>query len=42
MKVALVSLGCSRTLVDSEVALGGLVKEGYTVVPDVEKADVPS
>jgi ribosomal protein S12 methylthiotransferase len=40
MKVALVSLGCSRTLVDSEVALGGLVKAGYTVVRDVEKADV--
>lgn len=40
MKVALVSLGCSRTLVDSEVALGGLVREGYTVVPTVETADI--
>ena len=40
MKVALVSLGCSRTLVDSEVALGSLVKEGYTVVRDVKDADV--
>ncbi len=40
MKVALVSLGCSRTLVDSEVALGGLVREGYTAVPNVEDADV--
>ena len=28
MKVGLVSLGCARTLVDSEVALGGLKKEG--------------
>ncbi len=40
MKVALVSLGCSRTLVDSEVALGGLIREGYSVVSDVEKADI--
>ena len=40
MKVALVSLGCSRTLVDSEVALGGLAGHGWTVVPDVEGADV--
>lgn len=40
MKIALVSLGCSRTLVDSEVALGGLVQEGHTVVSDVRKADV--
>ena len=40
MKVALVSLGCSRTLVDSEVALGGLAREGYTVVPDIVNADV--
>ena len=40
MKVALVSLGCSRTLVDSEVALGSLAKEGYTIVRNVEDADV--
>ena len=40
MKVALVSLGCSRTLVDSEVALGGLAREGYTIVHEVEGADV--
>ena len=40
MRVALVSLGCSRTLVDSEVALGGLVQEGYTVVAEAEGADV--
>ncbi len=40
MKIALVSLGCSRTLVDSEVALGGLALNGYTIVSDVRKADV--
>ncbi len=40
MKVGLVSLGCARTLVDSEVALGGLKKEGYEIVSDVRQADV--
>lgn len=40
MKVSLVSLGCSRTLVDSEAALGGLKKDGYEIVSDVRKADV--
>ena len=40
MKVALVSLGCARTLVDSEVALGSLEKEGYQIVQDVKHADI--
>ena len=40
MKVNLVSLGCSRTLVDSEVALGGLAKEGYTIVRDLADAEI--
>ncbi len=40
MKIALVSLGCSRTLVDSEVALGSLAQEGHTIVRDVKDADV--
>lgn len=40
MKVGLVSLGCARTLVDSEVALGGLKKEGYRIVRDVQDADI--
>src|SRR3990167_6907067 len=40
LKVNLVSLGCARTLVDSEVALGGLAKEGYTIVSEVSQADV--
>jgi ribosomal protein S12 methylthiotransferase len=35
-----VSLGCARTLVDSEVALGGLQKEGYQIVKDIRRADV--
>lgn len=40
MKVGLVSLGCSRTLVDSEVALGSLKQQGYEIVQDVRKADI--
>src|SRR3989338_2797425 len=40
MKVGLISLGCSRTLVDSEVALGSLKKEGYQIVQDIESADI--
>ena len=40
LKVGLVSLGCARTLVDSEVALGCLKKEGYEIVSGVEKSDV--
>ena len=40
MKVGLVSLGCARTLVDSEVALGGLLKEGHEIVQDIRHADI--
>ncbi|MBI4353211.1 MAG: 30S ribosomal protein S12 methylthiotransferase RimO [Candidatus Omnitrophica bacterium] len=40
MKVKWVSLGCARTLVDSEVALGFLEKEGHTVVQDLGQAEV--
>lgn len=38
--VALLSLGCARNLVDSEVALGGLVESGYQVISDVKQADI--
>ncbi len=40
LKVALISLGCARTLVDSEVALGTLEKHGYDIVRDVTGADI--
>ena len=40
LSVGLLSLGCARTLVDSEVALGGLKKEGYRIVADASKADI--
>ncbi|MBI2095717.1 MAG: 30S ribosomal protein S12 methylthiotransferase RimO [Candidatus Omnitrophica bacterium] len=40
MKVGLISLGCARTLVDSEVALGSLKKAGWQIMPDVRQAEV--
>lgn len=40
MKINLVSLGCARTLVDSEVALGSLKKEGHEIVSGLHKANV--
>ncbi len=39
-KVHLVSLGCPKNLVDSEVTLGGLVAEGFRPVDDPAEADV--
>ena len=36
----MVSLGCARNLVDSEVLLGHVVEEGLQVVGDAEDADV--
>jgi ribosomal protein S12 methylthiotransferase len=39
-RVGLVSLGCAKNLVDSEVMLGCLRKEGFEYVEDVESADV--
>jgi ribosomal protein S12 methylthiotransferase len=38
-KVALVSFGCAKNLVDSEVMLGLLQKAGYRFVSDPEEAD---
>ncbi len=39
-KIALISLGCAKNLVDSEVMLGHLHQSGYTIVTDIEKSDV--
>ncbi|UCE40020.1 MAG: 30S ribosomal protein S12 methylthiotransferase RimO [Candidatus Aminicenantes bacterium] len=39
-RVALVSLGCAKNLVDSEVMLGILEKQQYDLVPEIEMADV--
>jgi ribosomal protein S12 methylthiotransferase len=38
--VSLISLGCSRTLVDSEIYLGRLAQQGFTLQQQVEGSDV--
>ena len=38
--IGLVSLGCAKNLVDSEVMLGTLAKEGMTLTNDAQEADV--
>ena len=39
LKVGMVSLGCSKNRVDSEVLLGILRDNGYEIVPDPAEAD---
>jgi ribosomal protein S12 methylthiotransferase len=39
-KIALISLGCAKNLVDSEVMLGALKKSGFVFVARAEDADV--
>ena len=39
-KVALISLGCAKNLVDSEVMLGILAKQKYELVPETAAADI--
>lgn len=39
-KVALISLGCAKNLVDSEVMLGYLDSAGYVLEPVAEKAEI--
>lgn len=40
MKILFISLGCDKNLVDSEVMLGELSKEGYSFTDDEAEADV--
>ncbi len=40
VKVGLVSLGCPKNQVDSELILGSLVQEGYALTPKAEEAEV--
>ncbi|MBL8754664.1 MAG: 30S ribosomal protein S12 methylthiotransferase RimO, partial [Planctomycetes bacterium] len=40
IRVSLISLGCARNLVDSEVLLGHVVEEGLQVVKEPADADV--
>ncbi len=39
-RIALISLGCPKNLVDSEVMLGLLAQAGYPIVEDVTDADI--
>lgn len=39
-KVLIVSLGCSKNLVDSEIMTGELIKNGFEITGDAESADV--
>ncbi len=38
--VSLISLGCAKNLVDSEIMVGHLHQAGMKVIPDAERADV--
>ena len=40
LKVGLVSLGCAKNLVDSEIILGMFDQSGYALVNDPEQADI--
>ncbi len=40
IKVSLISLGCAKNLVDSEIMVGHLHKAGMAVIPEADKADV--
>lgn len=40
IKVGLISLGCAKNLVDSEIMVGHLHKAGMSVIPDAAAADV--
>ncbi len=40
MKVALVTLGCSKNQVDSEMIIGYFKKNGYKIINDLSEADI--
>src|SRR5471032_1015695 len=40
IKVSLISLGCAKNLVDSEIMIGHLHQAGMAVIPNAEQADV--
>ena len=39
-KVCMISLGCAKYLVDSEILIGGLKQENYEIVQKSEDADI--
>src|SRR5512140_132393 len=40
IKVGLISLGCAKNLVDAEIMLGSLLKDGLNITNDPAQADV--
>jgi ribosomal protein S12 methylthiotransferase len=40
VRVGLISLGCAKNLVDAEIMLGSLLKQGLEITNDVQAADV--
>src|SRR5437762_9876928 len=40
LRVGLISLGCAKNLVDSELMIGALLKDGVELTNDAEHADV--
>ena len=40
IKVGIVSLGCAKNLVDSELMLGRLAQDGFAIVNDEQEADI--
>ena len=40
MRVGLISLGCAKNLVDSEIMLGALLRDGIEITNDASRADV--
>ena len=39
-KVCIVTLGCAKNLVDSEILVGGLKKENYEIVQKSDEAEI--
>ena len=39
LKVGLISLGCAKNLVDAEIMLGTLLREGCTITSDTDESD---
>src|SRR6266576_4544111 len=40
VRVGLISLGCAKNLVDAEIMLGSLMKDGVQIINDAAQADV--
>src|SRR5580692_5949531 len=40
VKVGIISLGCAKNLVDAEIMLGGVLKQGMQITSDAGEADV--